>query len=180
MDLRPYIIPVLLCLACISWPTAAEIFKTVDEHGKVTYTDNPKDKPAEDVTLKRTNIQPAVKPKPPVVKAAESEEEVSRYSLAIRSPTEGTRLSHGDQVLHVSVSISPELSSEHGLQATLNGEPHGPIYQSTDLVLDELYRGTYQLGVRLLNRKGEVLAQAQPVTIHIQRISINSPARRGQ
>ena len=164
-----------------SLPLAADIYKTVDEDGNIHFTDNPKAEKAEAVKLKSINTQPAVIPRDQRDSAdntPEKPEATNNYQLSIEHPADGSLLTQGQQTLNVSVAISPALDSAHRLQATLNGAPFGPSSRSTSLELNGFYRGTHQLAVQVVNKKGKVLAKSKAVTLHVQRISLNSPARR--
>jgi len=163
-------------LTALSLPvgTQADIYKTVDEHGNVVFTDNPKGKKAEKIELRKTNTQPPIKPAaPPSPKKSQpAGEPATRYQLSISTPSEGTHILPGQQTLAVSVDLTPALAEGHHLQATLNGQRFGPQTTGNSINLTNLYRGSHQLGVIVLGKRGEVLAQSQIVTVYVQRPSI--------
>ena len=101
MALRTLVlIALLLPLPALLLPqtVSAEIYKTVDEHGNVVYTDNPKGKKAEEVKLQRTNIQPPVKvTSKPASKPKRKQGAPGSYTLSINSPSDGSHIPPGQR-----------------------------------------------------------------------------------
>lgn len=160
-------------------PLSADIYKTVDQNGNVVFTDDPKGSKAEKIELPTVNTQP-----PQATETARQpraiDEPSRNYRLAVTSPAGNTQIPPGQRSLNLQVSTSPGLSEAHRLQATLNGVGHGPAGQSGSLTVNNLYRGTHQLGAQVLDADGNVLSRTSGVTIHVQRISLNSPARKAK
>ncbi|MEN0108564.1 MAG: DUF4124 domain-containing protein, partial [Pseudomonas sp.] len=62
------------------------------------------------------------------------------------------------------------------LQLLLDGQPYGSLTSSTEFPLSNIERGEHSLSVQAFS--GDRLIQQSPtVTVTIQRISTNSPAR---
>lgn len=166
-------------LVALSLPLSsqADIYKTVDENGNVVFTDNPKGQKAQKIELRKTNTQQAIKaPAPPDhSKKQPVSEQATPYQLSISSPSDGTYILPGQQTVTVSVELTPALAENHRLQATLNGQRFGSPATGNSIDLNNLYRGSHQLGVIVLDNRGEILARSLTVTIYVQRPSIKLP-----
>lgn len=166
----------LLCVLALS--VSAEIYKYTDAQGKTVFTNQPPEgQPVERIELPPTNtVQPSL-PKdasaPPAASSA-----VSRYrilQLAGLPDDEALRANNG--TFTVSVQIEPPLAPGHSLQLLLDGSPHGPASTAMQLQVNQAERGTHSLAVQVL-ADGKALQQSDVLTFTVQRISINSPARK--
>jgi hypothetical protein len=153
----------------------AEIYKTVDENGNVTYSDTPKEK-ADAVDLPQINTQPAiqVRTRPGTDTSEEENQEPApkRYQVRILSPGMGLQVPMGQQDVPVNVLIAPNLHKNHRMQLFVNGQPYGPASQSNQGVLKNIYRGEHRLHAAVVTRKGKVISQSSPITIFVQRRSV--------
>lgn len=162
-----------LCLTLLTTAAAsAAIYKTVDENGRTVYTDNPPaNKPVEAVKLPELNTQPPVTtPSRPAEKAVAAP---VQYRVSIAAPAEGTQIPMGQHEVPVSLDISPSLRDGAYVQILLNGEPFGPTFQGSHIVLTKVYRGEHQLQAAIYSAEGEELARSNSVTLYVQRQSVN-------
>ncbi len=168
----------IVCLLCsLAIPASAEIYKYTDAQGKTVFTNQPPEGQAvERIELSPTNTLPSTTPTPsapPVPPSA-----ITRYrmlQLAGLPDDEALRANNGN--FTVNVQIEPSLAPGHSLQLLLDGSPHGPASASTQLHVSQADRGTHSLAVQVL-ADGKALQQSDALTFTVQRISINSPARK--
>ncbi len=165
-------VSVLLAVVFLAAPSMAdEVYKTVDENGNVVFTDSPpKDKPAEKIELKETNIQPPVEFRSRGRESGEArEEETGPYDPRIVSPGNEYQMGPTETFLNVSVDVSRPLEDEHSFQLFVNGAPHGERTQSSNLTLTDVRRGRKQLAVSIMDAQGSVVATSPPVTVYVIR-----------
>lgn len=173
----------LLALFCVlaAAPGHASVYKVVDERGNITYTDTP---PAgtpqsEPVELPTINRQPAteVRPASRSDSQAQKHDRVEHYRhAAIRSPVHDSTLPAGASHLAVAVDLEPALQEGHWVQVLIDGSAVGSPLQSTQQSVQDLERGMHFLSVQVLDSNGNVVAETEPVTIHVQRPVVGGPA----
>ncbi|MGQ9424985.1 DUF4124 domain-containing protein [Gilvimarinus sp. F26214L] len=154
----------LLLLAISAW--SAEVYRVVDEQGRVTFTDSPpRGKQADKVEVKESNRLPAA----PTVDRPPREEEPAPtdYQLRITYPPNDFHVNPGVRSVEVQVAVEPALKPNHNLQITDNGAPL-PGTRLENIVV----RGTHLVQARVVSREGEILAESEPVQIHVHRPSV--------
>jgi Domain of unknown function (DUF4124) len=162
----------LILTFCLLTPIAAAgVYKSIDENGKVIYTDNPHGNQAvEKVDLPRINSQPAIQVPAPVStpKAAPV-----RHSIEIQSPRQGAQISTGQTEVRVFANITPHFNASHRVVFSHNGKVINKAAKSTSILLDQLHRGEHQISVKLIDKHGKVIARSKTVTFFVQRHSVN-------
>ena len=161
----------LVAYVAMSAPlVSGEVYKHIDEQGKVTYTDKPgpDDKNSKIVDLPPINEQPAIQVSPP--KSKPKPQNPTQYRISILSPTDGTHVHRGQQTLNITVEVTP-LVPEGAKIRLLNGKDILAESESTQFTLSELYRGTYSLSAALINPKGKVIARSSARTFYVHRAS---------
>lgn len=165
---------------------AARIYRMVDEHGNVVFTDVPpkSGEHGEAVDLSRGNTYrapPASEPGPS--RSLESwlgedgagdggEAAVTRYStLAVASPGHDEAIRNNAGNVAVVAAVEPELQEGHVMQLYLDGElrqsSRTPAFQLTNLD-----RGTHSVELRIVDASGQTLARSEPSVFHLQRRSV--------
>lgn len=166
----------LVLIACLALGAAAtaQVYRVVDENGKVTYTDRPPSEGAEPVEIRVPNTSPpppsSAFPKPDPAPAAEPE---ASYLVSITAPSNETIIPRGPGNFSVSASVSPRLQQGHKLQLLLDGAPRQEPKTSGLWDLTNVFRGEHQLTVAVVNAKGEQLSTSEPVTVYVFRPSSN-------
>ena len=166
----------LLCLAAtlllLQAPALAGIYKTVDENGKVVYTDRPDPNDASKaVELPVLNTQPST----PVAAPKRAPREVrapQKYLISVSSPGDNSQIPMGQKLVPVNISLQPALFKEHRVQLYLNGSRFGPARQSSQFTLDNLYRGEHKLRAAVVTKKGKIISRSASVTVAVQRRSV--------
>lgn len=163
----------LLALLLLPLAGAAQIYKTTDEQGNVSYSDMPPDgSTAETVELQQLNTTPPPPemPKPaPEPPAAETVE----YAVAIVAPAPETTIPRGPGNFSVSASLSPPLEAGARLQLLLDGEPRGEPQTGNSWALTNVFRGAHDLTVAVIDESGKQLAVSEPVRVYVHRPSVN-------
>ena len=167
---------VLLTLALIAVPGAAQPYTYTDEAGPAHYTDTPgRNVLSEPVVLPPLNRLPARAINPEadplaVLPERESHPVVFKYSaLEVRGLPEGQALRANNGTFSVQVHIEPALREEHRIQLVLDGKPYGIPSRSGEFELVNIDRGEHRLAVHALGRNTVVQRSAE-VMFHLQRV----------
>lgn len=176
----------LLLVFCLATPASAAVYKTVRPDGSVVYSDQPPRNEAEPHPLPPLQMIPSesLAPAPAPQERNDSKTNTpaaaeAYRSLAILDPqADGTVRDASGQVV-VQVALDPPLATEAGDRVIiyLDGEP---LAQGTDTAytLDNVDRGTHTVEASVSSGPGRVLIRSPAVTFHVQRTSVNAPARR--
>ncbi|RYZ86782.1 MAG: DUF4124 domain-containing protein [Proteobacteria bacterium] len=161
---------VTLCVM-IATTATAEVYKTVDKQGRVTYTDlPPSDTKAKVVELPVINTVPETKPTQSVSTSTPVAPDIV-YQLTIVAPEDGTNLTPGDRNVDISVSVSPGLNNGLMLSYFLNDSLIERTTEST-ITLTEPPRGEHQLTVEVTDEEGKSFGKSPAVTIVVLRPSL--------
>jgi hypothetical protein len=163
----------------LAFSASAQIYKHVDEHGNVTFSDIPSED-AQRVEVNPTNTTPP--PPPDAFPAPPPEPEPGArqsYEVAITSPANETIIPRGPGNFTVTASVSPSLDSEHQLQLMMDGSPREEPQTSTAWDLTNVFRGEHNIQVAIIDAEGEQLSISEPVTVFVFRPSTND-ANRGR
>lgn len=144
------------------------VYKTVDENGRVTYSDTPTGKKIDPVDLPQVNTQPAVTPQP-YLPPAPKQDQQAQYRVSISSPANETQVLPGQRDISVAADISPQLGEGYSAQLYMNGQPYGGAQPSSSFVISNIIRGEHRLSVAVLNPAGRVVARSAPVTVYVIR-----------
>ncbi len=167
-------------LALVAAGASAQIYRVVDEDGRVTYTDTPPadedcqeagKRTSEELSLPAINIQPGTEAAPRESSDDGDDEDTGYRHVAIAAPEDDTTIPPGQLEVSVQVTMEPELKPGHSVLLHYNNEPHGEPTTSTSFVLSELIRGSYPIRAEILDQEGTVVAASEPVTIHVKRHS---------
>ena len=144
------------------------IFRSVDEHGNVTFTDAPPEgRDAEAVRIGPTNTVPGPqRVQPPAEPPAASQPVFEGYQrLAIVSPRSNATVRTPEGAISVEVALEPALQAGHRLEILDNGEP------LSGTALRDPERGSHVLVARVLDQQGKELKRSSAVTVHVHRTS---------
>lgn len=146
---------------------AAEVYKVVDEQGRVTFTDSPpQGSKAEKVEILESNRLPPAPPRP-AQPENQRQSAVPDYRLAITYPPNDFHVTPGIRDLDVEISVQPALRAGHRLELTDNGQVvPGRTLQNI------VVRGTHVLLARIVDRDSNVVAESEPIQIHVHRPSV--------
>ena len=174
MELRPVF--TLLCLLAAAAAAAAtqEAYRWVDEDGIVHYSDRPREG-AEAIVLPKPNVANTRRvPSPGAQSQPDNEddgEQQSGYtSIEIVAPKAEETLWNIEGVLNVSVALEPGLQPGHQVRAYFDGEMQ-PV-SGTSFELQEVWRGTHNIQVEVVDATGKVMIRSQPSRFYVQQNTV--------
>ncbi|EON90624.1 hypothetical protein MARLIPOL_17793 [Marinobacter lipolyticus SM19] len=163
-------------LVFIAVPTMAEVYRNVDAQGNVTYSDEPSDG-AEEVKVKPVTTITLPKPadvREPDKLRKEVEKEGSVYdSVRILAPKNDEAFHSGSGDVAFRVTSAPGLRTGHRYEITLDGQPVGQTTSDT-LTVRNVFRGTHNAGVHIIDEKGVQVKTGDSVRFTIHRPSVNN------
>lgn len=167
----------LAALLLLSQLSSAQIFKTTDEHGNVSYSDTPPSSgPSEQVKLRETNSAPPPEILEPRSAAPEPAADASAaldYSVTITSPANETTIPMGPGNFSVSAAVAPALGEDMLLQLLVDGTSSGAPQANASWALTNVFRGAHDVTVAVVDSKGKQLTVSGPVRVYVLRPSIN-------
>lgn len=177
---RRILFPTVLLLICSS--AYAAVYRTVDEHGNVVFTDDPgangepvklpplSTVPPPKYTGKKESVPEDIQPQAPVYEI-----------VRIVAPTQDETLRDNPGNVTVKVAVKPKLdkAAGHRIQYYLDGQPWLKPSPSGTAVLSPVDRGTHTVAAAVVNASGEVLKRSDDVRFYLHRQSINFPNRPG-
>lgn len=173
----------LLIIIAFLLPVAAgaqTIYKTVDEHGNVTYSDTaPSGERTETVELPQVNTsEPPPAIARPAPEPAADEPEGPQYDVSITAPGNETTVPMGPGNFSVSATVEPPLAGGNRLQLFMDGNAQGEPQSSGSWSLTNVFRGGHDLTVAVVDTEGARLAESAPIRVYVLRPSINYPNRQ--
>lgn len=164
----------------------SKIYRTVDEHGNVVFTDiAPRiDQPAETVELPSTNsfgVEESLGERQAwVVDGAGDDEaddpnDASNYSsLVIQSPSDDETIRENTGNVSIQARLTPEIRPGHRMRLLLDGALHSES-ASGSFALQNVDRGTHSVVTEVLDQSGNVLIRSAPTTFHLMRYAQPPP-----
>ena len=162
----------LLFLLLLALPGFAQtqIYKSTDEYGNVSYSDQPPGTgtEGEKLELAPTNTAPAIEPKPgqrqekPATPAPEP-------TVTITAPENDTVIPMGPGDFSVKAAVTPALRQGEQLQLIVDGKPHGDTQTDTLWSLTGVFRGGYDLEIKRLAADGKVAANSNTIRVYVMR-----------
>ncbi|MCB1856514.1 MAG: DUF4124 domain-containing protein [Halieaceae bacterium] len=168
-------LPILFALLFFALAGQAQIYKTVDADGNVSYSDTPASGGAsEEVEMRHINTTP---PPPAIVPrerpAAEEEPAAVNYRPVITAPANETTIPMGPGNFQVNASVEPALAPGTALQLYIDGQPQGVPQDSPGWALTNVFRGAHDLEVAVVDTSGRELARSGAVRVYVLRPSVN-------
>lgn len=174
ITMRTLLLAILLLLPQLG---TAQIYKTTDGDGNVSYSDTPPaNGPSEQVKLRETNSTPApemAEPVPSYPDPADDAEEGAEYSVSISSPANETTIPMGPGNFSITAAVEPALSQGALLQLYVDGSPSGNPQSSNSWTLTNVFRGAHDLKVAVVSNRGDPLAESEAVRVYVLRPSTN-------
>jgi hypothetical protein len=161
-----------LILSLVSSTDAtAEIYKTVDKNGRVTFSDTPPpNTTAKPIELKSINTTPppVAIPTNTIINAPSSTPTANTYQVQIIAPANGTTLLADERSVTVSISLNGPLQNDDLLAYKLDGNIIAKTTESS-YTFNEPPRGEHSLTVDVIDKDGKSLAQSDAVTLVVMR-----------
>lgn len=174
-----------LCLFALLFAgtcVAQQIYKSVDEYGNVTYSDEPPDKNAKALQLKPLNTAPPIEPRPtPTAAPATPAPKVGQttptpgptainYRLRMVNPKPDQRFGPADRVLTVMLLTDHKLEQGHQFQVFIDDQPQ-PATDSNNvnIALTKALQGRRQVSAAIVDGAGEIITQTKQTRIYVIR-----------
>lgn len=101
----------------------------------------------------------------------------SQWQIAISSPASGETVH--DNEGNVAVAVAIEGAGERpAIRLLLDGRPHGVDQSAPSFALENIDRGEHTLQAQLIDARGQVIADSQPVTFYLWRASALFKSRK--
>lgn len=160
-----FLLLVLLSLLGFASVGIAEVYKTVDEDGNITFTDVPQEG-AEKLDIKEpetiSNPNPAeYKPLPKKQKPRE----VYR-GISITSPTNDQAVRSNSGSITISTKVDPRLIPSHQVIIYVDGKEIGRGMSATANNVD---RGTHSASAKIVDSEGKTIISSSSITFHLLR-----------
>jgi hypothetical protein len=185
------LIPVTLSLAIASGSLAAQVYKTVDEDGNVTYTDRQPEDGSTPIKLPELSvIEAPVYEKAPSSAdksaAGEGEEKPLRFlrkhyeDFAIVSPQQEESVWYSQEVIAVVWGTANPLEAGMRVTVSVDGVRQPPTAERV-IPMTGLERGEHTATAELTDGRNRRIATAAPITFFIRQPNLysNRPGPRG-
>lgn len=172
------VISICLVAGAVLPAMAASVYRHVDAEGNVVYSDEPGAGTRVDLkpitVVDPTEVEPRVDSRQPVTPEVPA---VEYERFVITRPENQQTLPTGQAGnVQVRLAIEPALQRSDRVQLRVDGKiSQSPMHTSV-FVLSQLPRGEHQLQADLVDAQGQVRLSTPPVTLYVQRASINLPA----
>jgi hypothetical protein len=170
-----------LVLWIVSSTASAQIYKSVDENGVVTFSDVPpaasSGKKTAIVKPNVTNSMPGLSPALKSPEAATIDDPAAR-TVSIASPLNNATIPMGAGIFDVTAELGAPLADDEVLALYLDDEMVDDPQRSTVWTLTYVIRGPHTLQVRRLSQAGETISQSERVTVFVLRPSVLRAAPR--
>jgi len=172
----------LVCCSAILAVCAADllaqtrVYKTVGPNGQILFSDKPQpDAQAIEVQPAQTYTPAPMPPAgdkkgTPPGKAAG----IAYSRLSVSAPKNNEAVRANDGNLTVELSLEPALQSEHQIVLQLDGQKAAST-SSTEIVLQNIERGTHLLRAEVVDAKGKALIRSQTIRFHVLRRALGPP-----
>jgi hypothetical protein len=154
--------------ALLSQIAQAEIYKSVDEDGKVIFSDQPAPQ-AEAIDIPKVNTTPAVKQRPAKPLNPTTATTNLYKTLSISSPQDQQIIPNGLIPFDVITQISPALNDEHELALSIDGKRYNT--SRGQFTINGINRGPHQLQVNVIDAEGKTVKQSKAIKIFVYRPS---------
>ena len=170
----------LLALACTR-PVYAEVYRSIDEHGNVTFT-NEATPGAERMQLKPLSVYGAPVPKAGTKNTVSATDTAEGYeSVEIVSPQPDETVRNNPGTVTVTASSKPALDGQtgHRYLFILDGKPVDKPQTEPAKMLSNIDRGEHRVEVAVVDARGRELARSKATRFFLHRQTIFNPARSG-
>jgi hypothetical protein len=169
---------VLLLMTLAAGHAWGEIYRSVDQNGNVTFSDQPSSG-AEKVQLPPI---PTYEPPPLPVIAPEPQKKQQVYyeDFTIAQPANDATLRDNQGIVEVHASLLPRLRTDlgHKVLFYIDDSPRSQPLDSSSIRFTNVDRGTHTLHASVVDAQGMELISTPTVTFYLHRQSVNFPTRQ--
>ena len=167
-------IKLIIILALLTPPVLAEtIYKSVDAHGNVVFTDKPL-ADAEKIEIKKAQTISIPERKTIGSNFNKADKPLSYRVLEIVNLQNDQTIIGTQGNFSVAVKLEPALAEQHELVLFMDGkESHST--KGSSFTLNNVDRGTHSLQVAVRNQKNKISKRSELVNVHIRRTAQLAP-----
>ncbi|MCU7904782.1 MAG: DUF4124 domain-containing protein [Candidatus Thiodiazotropha sp. (ex Epidulcina cf. delphinae)] len=169
-------IGILLLLLLTALPLfAGDVYKWTSADGEVIYSER--------YHPDAERIKVTGKKKTSAVSLTDQDEEAAAEAAAagdyasfeIVQPADDETVRNADGSVPVGLSLSPTLASGHIIHLYVDGAKLDSDITRTQLILQQLSRGTHTLQAKIVDSQGEPLKDSNSVTFHLRQAAVSTP-----
>ena len=170
-----------LALSVTALTTNAQIYKSVDENGVVTFSDTP---PSPSANTQTTIVKPNATKSIPAIEvpvAAATSETITALTprtIAISSPKDNATIPMGAGIFDVTAELTIPLTEDEKLALYLDGTLVDTPQTRNVWTLSYVLRGPHTLQVRRLSASGETVSESEVINVFVLRPSVLKGATR--
>lgn len=176
---------ILLVLLLFAGPSQAEVYRSVAPDGTISYSDQPAPGArAIDLPPPSSYTPRPVPPSRAAVVAdteatSEAGDGADRYyeRFALVAPAEEETIWSNEGIIEVAFDVRPSLDQGHSVRVLVDDAEAAQL-SSPYGRLEGIERGAHTLRAELVDADNSVLATTEPVTVYLQKHSVNLPQRR--
>jgi hypothetical protein len=148
---------------------ARDVYKHISEDGEVIYSEryHPEAKRIK-VTDKKKSTAPSDELNDEARAAAG---EYATFSIV--QPTDDETIRDEEGKVSVGISLSPNLAEGHVIHLYVDGTKLDSDIKRTQLILQQLSRGTHSLQAKIVNSEGNSLKESNSITFHLRQPAVN-------
>ncbi|SBT04080.1 conserved hypothetical protein [Candidatus Accumulibacter aalborgensis] len=188
-------VPLCLLLAVPAAVLAQEVFVTRGSGGSPAFSDQPQPG-AKPVTLPPLNVIEPVPVAKGVPAASRQHLEATHPTAVVRAyrrfrivfPEDDGSVAANTAIFEVRVALEPplQLGEGHAIRVSVNGRPVGQRFTASEFTIPPEFWGDtlppanqrYQLDAAIVDRDGEVLKRASPVTFYLRYVTVHRYPRQ--
>ncbi|MET0069429.1 MAG: DUF4124 domain-containing protein [Candidatus Thiodiazotropha sp.] len=164
-------IGILLITLLMALPLfARDVYKYISEDGEVIYSEryHPGAERIKVTDSKRGSTQPQGELSEEELAAAAGE----YASFSIVSPGDNETIRNDEGSVPVGISLEPGLAEGHVIHLYVDGNKLDSDVKQTQVILQQLSRGTHSLQAKIVNSEGESLKDSNSITFHLRQAAV--------
>jgi len=164
----------------VTFGVQADIYRSIDREGNVTFTDEP-DTKAELIELEELPTYEAL-PIPVAVPletstlpdGAEATAKKPKYKISVMYPEQNQSIWEGGGIFTATVTVQPQLNANRAdqIQFKLDGKAVSGPQSELSHTFENIERGSHILAVSVVDKNGKVLKTSKSILFHMHRNSI--------
>lgn len=150
----------------------AQVYRSTDQDGNPVYSDTPSAPDAQELKLPPVNIIPSG-PSGLDFEVKQPEFDLEKYrTLEIVAPQNDATVFINTANLPIEVKLLPPVKRALGHRLVILWDGNVLFENQNSFLLDDADRGTHVLEARVMDEKGKILIQSQPVNVHIRKPTV--------
>jgi hypothetical protein len=161
----------LYALLLCSMGVQAGVYKWVDAEGRVHFSDRPVENAQEMLRYEKdvSHQAPNEKGSPAEEKESAGNETTGSYTtFELVQPENNQTFRTDEGTVPVGMLLQPGLQKGHEIQIIIDGNPIQGHTTTTQLMLEQVSRGTHQLHALVVDAEGKNQISSQKVTFHVR------------